>query len=124
MAYRTPPTPLSCPICGFVGHVVIVIGKGPSTRKGDVPYRQFREEGPFIKAETEDGLAQLTCPEDGTVVWTNERAAIAYGPLTEQEMRGITGQRWLVPGTETPFPPEPRPYNPDDPFTLKPAPRR
>lgn len=122
MAYLSP-TKLTCPTCGLSARVELVVGVGPGSRKGDLPYRQYREEGPFVASETASGLGQLLCPEDGTVVWTNQRAAQALGPLTEREMRGITGERWLVPGTPNPFPREPLGFDPNDPFSAPPRTR-
>ncbi|WP_371226213.1 hypothetical protein [Roseovarius sp. 2305UL8-3] len=123
MAYLTPPTKLICPTCGFEGHIVVVVGVGPGSRRGDIPQRYFNESGPFAKGRTEDGIGTLNCPKDGTLLWTNKRGARAYGPLTMKEMQGIHGRKWLVPGTENPFPPKIPRIDPRDPFSGKPPPR-
>jgi hypothetical protein len=116
MAYLSP-TKLKCSNCGFSARIKIVVSVGPQTRRGDIAARNFMSPEPFTEGETEDGISSLFCPSCATLVWTNKRPTPAYGPLTEDEMRTITGLRWLVPGTENPFPPKTPPPNPDDPFS-------
>ncbi|SMY06085.1 hypothetical protein LOM8899_00206 [Flavimaricola marinus] len=69
MAYLDPTT-LTCPSCGLSGEVVIVVGVGPGSRKGDIPYKKAQKAGPFDKSA--DGT--LGCPTDGTEVWRNRPA--------------------------------------------------
>ncbi len=116
MAYLSP-SKLTCPTCGLSAQVETVVGVGPGSRPGDIPYRSYNEAGPFTEGKTDDGAKSLFCPEDGTCVWSNSPSKRAYGPLTKQEMQGITGRNWLVSDTENPFPPETIPYNPKDPFS-------
>ena len=116
MAYLNP-TKLTCPTCGFSAQIETVVGVGPGSRKGDIAQRYFRDPGPFTEAETEDGRGTLSCPEDGTLVWTNSRTQHAYGPLRAKEMQGVHGRNWLVPGTENPFPPKPIIFSPENPFS-------
>jgi len=123
MAYLSPPTTLTCPACGFEGQIVVVVGVGPASRRGDIAPRYFKEPGAFTEGETEDGIGTLNCPNDGTLVWTNKRTHHAYGPLSRKEMQGIHGRNWLVPETENPFPPQKHDYNPKDPFSGGPTPR-
>jgi len=72
MAYLSPTT-LTCPECGFSARIKIVVGVGPGSRKGDIPYRRFRTADPFTP-ELKDGkkTGTLLCPNDGTPVWTNQ----------------------------------------------------
>ena len=116
MAYLQP-NQLKCPQCGFEANIETVVGVGPGSRKGDIAQRYFRDAGPFVEGKTSDKRGTLSCPEDGTVVWTNTRTRHAYGPLTKKEMQGRHGRDWLVPGTENPFPPKPIKFNPRDPFS-------
>jgi len=116
MAYLNP-TKLTCPTCGFSAQINTVVGVGPGSRKGDIAQRYFNDPGPFTKGKNETGVTSLLCPEDGTLVWTNTRTKHAYGPLGAKEMQGAHGQKWLVPGTENPFPPKPIKFNPRDPFS-------
>lgn len=118
MAYLKS-TRITCPKCGFAANIEIVVGVGPGSRKGDVPYRSYRESGPFIAEldHEDERTGRLLCPADSTPVWTNSGTKYVQGPLTAQEMQGPHGRRWLVPGTENPFPPEPVEFDARDPFS-------
>lgn len=116
MAYLSP-TKLTCKNCAFEAQIKLVVSVGPGTRKGDIAARYYHSPEPFTEGKTDEGISSLYCPSCGTWVWSNKRGANALGPLTEKEMRGIAGVRWLVPGTENPFPRKTKPYNPRDPFS-------
>ena len=73
MAYLKP-TSLTCPDCDFSDEIRIVVGVGPRSEEGDTPYRRYQSSGAFVKGTHEDGSADgtLRCPNDGTIVWTNQ----------------------------------------------------
>ena len=73
MAYLNP-TKLTCPNCDLVAEIRIVVGVGPGTLKGDTPYRRYHNPGPLTEQLDETGkpTGALLCPNDGTVVWTNQ----------------------------------------------------
>ena len=73
MAYLSPKR-LTCPLCDFSDEIELVVGVGPSSAKGDTPYRRFRKAGRFTIGTNADGSKNgtLTCPNDATVVWTNQ----------------------------------------------------
>jgi hypothetical protein len=73
MAYLKP-TSLTCPECDFTDEIRVVVGVGPSSAKGDTPYRRSQNAGGFVKGTREDGTRDgtLRCPNDGTVVWINQ----------------------------------------------------
>ena len=78
MAHLATAAP-TCPTCGLTGHVQIVVGTGPASRPGAIPYRHFRTPGPFT-AETDDQgrrTGRLLCPADATPVWTDTPGASA-----------------------------------------------
>lgn len=110
-------TRLKCPTCGFKARIKLVVSVGPGTRRGDVPGKYFHDAAPYTEGRTKEGIGQLLCPNDGTLVWTNQPTQHAYGPLTEKEMRGSAGHRWLVPDTQNPFSSSPRRPNSQDPFS-------
>ncbi|WP_299192304.1 hypothetical protein [uncultured Litoreibacter sp.] len=87
MAYLSPPITCTCPTCGFKGRFVVVTGVGPQSRKGDIPYKSYKSPGPFTEHLDAQGkkTGSLLCPNDGTPVWTNQRAATAFGPITRDE---------------------------------------
>ena len=117
MAYLAP-TLLTCATCGLEARIEIVVGEGPASRKGDIPYRSYNDPAPFVKEVQDDKrTGRLLCPEDGTPVWTNQPGRRAFGPLTAKEMQGRHGRAWLVPGTDNPFPPEPPSRSSRTPFS-------
>ena len=67
-------TPLTCPTCGLSAVVSVVVGVGPGSQKGDIPYRIVRSADPFVSETDDDGrkTGQVLCPTDGSLVWTNE----------------------------------------------------
>lgn len=73
MAYLSPQR-LSCSTCEFSDEIQLVIGVGPQSEEGDIPYRRFNSEGGFVIGLQEDGKRDgtLQCPADGTVVWTDK----------------------------------------------------
>ena len=75
MAYLDE-TSLRCPICDHTDRIGIVVGVGPGSEPGDTPYRRYRKPASFVQGTDPDGSKNgtLTCPNDGTVVWTNQAA--------------------------------------------------
>ena len=73
MAYLRPKH-LTCPTCDFSDEIGLVIGVGPGSANGHIPYRRFRKAGGFNIGLTADGSQNgtLICPNDGTIVWTNQ----------------------------------------------------
>jgi hypothetical protein len=73
MAYLKPKR-LKCPACDFADEIGLVIGVGPHSEAGDIPYRRFNKPGGFTVGLRPDGSKDgtLRCPNDDTVVWTNE----------------------------------------------------
>lgn len=100
MAYLKP-TRLKCPKCGFKATIKLVVGVGPGSRRGDVPYENYHSFLPFTEEAHPDGkpTGRLLCPEDGTVVWTNTRSYRALGPLTQKETGNPLNRKWMAPGT-------------------------
>lgn len=98
------PAKLTCPTCSLTGMIQVVVGVGPLSRKGDIPYQSYNKTGPFTEHLDAHGkkTGSLLCPKDGTPVWTNRPSATMEGPLTEREI-----SRLPLPG---PFhgPPNPR----------------
>lgn len=107
MAYLSPPMTCTCPTCGFKGSLVVVTGVGPQSRKGDIPYKSYKSPGPFTEHLDAQGkkTGSLLCPNDGTPVWTNQRAASAFGPITKEEHQSRERRRRPVaPGnSKSPF---------------------
>ncbi|QQP41814.1 Hypothetical protein FKW44_016289 [Caligus rogercresseyi] len=75
------PLRLTCPSCDFSDEIRLVIGVGPHSKPGDTPYRRFNRAGGFTIGLRADGARDgtLQCPNDGTVVWTNEAGKKADG---------------------------------------------
>ncbi len=69
MAYLQPTT-LTCPTCQFSAQIKVVVGIGPGSNRGDIPYERYKSAPPFTEGEN----GQLLCLHDGTVVWTNTAA--------------------------------------------------
>jgi hypothetical protein len=64
MAYLDTKT-LRCPNRDYTEEVEIVVGVGPHSKKGDTPYKRHRRSKTGV-----DGPS-ITCPNDGTVLWTD-----------------------------------------------------
>lgn len=67
-------TKLTCPSCGLTDTIRIVVGVGPHSRKGDVPYRTYHAPGPFAEERDDHDkkTGRLLCPRDQSPVWTNK----------------------------------------------------
>jgi hypothetical protein len=65
MAYLSPKI-LHCPNCDYTTKVEIVVGVGPHSKKGDVPYKRH------LRSDTGVDGPTITCPNDGTVLWTDK----------------------------------------------------
>jgi hypothetical protein len=72
MAYLDTTT-LTCPTCGLSAKASIVVGVGPGSKKGDIPYKTVRSADPFICETDDDGrkTGRVLCPTDGHLVWTD-----------------------------------------------------
>nr|WP_325249623.1 hypothetical protein [Amylibacter sp.] len=64
MAYLDPKT-LRCPKCDYQTDVTIVVGVGPHSKSGDTPYKRHQRNTSGVEGDT------ITCPNDGTVLWTD-----------------------------------------------------
>ncbi len=65
MAYLKPEI-LTCPNCDYTTEIEVVVGVGPHSQKGDIPYQAHN------RRETDVDGPNITCPNAGTVLWTDK----------------------------------------------------
>ena len=62
MAYLQPQT-LTCSQCDFRSEITWVVGVGPNSKPGDVPYRHVHKPGDFLRDD--NARDTLICPKCG-----------------------------------------------------------
>lgn len=70
MAYLEPEL-LRCPNCDYTQLIEVVVSEGPHSKPGDIPSRTHQ------KSETGVDGPEIRCPNDGTVLWTDEAGKLA-----------------------------------------------